>query len=254
MKSFLAGCGAVVVLVGVVLGVLLVWAFHRGASEQEAFYRAVDSGNVDEVMALLDAELQQQIDAPVLAAWVKAMQARLGKCKGLRATDFNTSTQIRDGVKITESGGTVRFEQGDAQSALVLRDGKIIQFNVQSDKLADWFTELSDTALYEKQAEDCLTKIMTGKIDEARAMMHEELQKVLTAEKLQEFLDSALPESGAMKGLTLQSKEFRAGNPPELELKYQIECEKKPMQAKIGFQFVDLKGHLVSVSISPPES
>ncbi len=254
MKSFLAGCGAVVVLVVVVVGALLLWAFHRGAAEQEAFYRAVDSGNVDEVMALLDTELQQAIDAPVLAVWVKAMQTRLGKCKGLRATDFNTSTQIKDGVKMTESRGTVRFEQGDAESELVLRDGKIIQFHVQSDKLVDWFTELSDTALYEKQAEDCLTKIMTGKIDEARAMMHEELQKVLTAEQLQAFLDSALPESGAMKGLALESKEFRPGNPPELDLKYTIECEKKPMPARIGFQFVDLKGHLVSVSISPPES
>lgn len=254
MKSFLAGCGAVVLLIVVVWVVVLFWAFHRGASEQDAFYKAVDTGDVNQVMALLAPELQQEIDAPVLAEWVKAMQARLGKCQGLRAMDFSTSTQIENGVKVTESKGTVRFEKGDAQSELVLRDGKITQFHVQSDKLADWFTELSDTALYEKQAEDCLTKIMTGKIDEARGMMHEELQKILTAEQLQSFLDSALPESGALKELKLDSKAFQAGNPAELELKYTIVCEKKPMHATMGFQFVDLKGYLVSVSISPPES
>ncbi len=253
MKSFLAGCGVAVLLLVVVVGVLLVWAFWKGSNEQQEFFDAVLSGDSSRVMAMFDPALRQEIDEPVLAEWIAAVRNRLGNWKGLRKTDFNTSSRVENGVRITESRGTVLFEHGEAESALVLQNGKIVEFNVSSDKLTDWFTTLSDTSLYERQAEACLRAIMANNVAEAHAMFHDELKKVLSQDQLQAFVDETVPASGSLEEVTLVDKAFRSGNVPSLELAYRLKCEKQALDAKVGFQFPGLKGYILSLTISPPQ-
>lgn len=253
MKSFLAGCGAAVLVLVLAVVVLLVWGFRKGAQEQEQFFAAVYSGDMAQLTALFDPALTAEVDEPLLAAWAKAMKERLGAPKGLSARDFSTNTRYEGGATITESSGKVTFEQGEAQSELVLRNGKIIQFNVKSDQLVDWLTDLEDTRLYEDKGRDCLELIMTGKANEAHAMMHENLQEALSLEALTNFANETLPETGSLRSITLDSKDFEAGDSPTLELAYTIGCENKTMKATIRFEFVGLKGHLVAVNIAPSD-
>jgi len=253
MKKFVAGClVSLVILVLVVIGVV-AWAFKAGAKEQEKFFAAVYSGDPQQVLALFDPSLVEEVDEPVIAEWMNAMKETLGEPEGLKASSFNTNKKYEDGVVVTESSGKIRFEKGEAESKLVLHNGKIVEFNVTSDKLGQWFTQLPSTQLYEEKGRQCLELTMAGKVDEARALMHEALQKELPPETLREFAQSNQSEAGTVQSVTCQSREFSPDETPCLTLIYAIQCEKKALTGKIEFTFPGLKGCLTALNISPAE-
>ena len=108
-------------------------AFKAGAKEQEKFFAAVYSGDPKQVLALFDPRLVEEVDEPVIAEWMNAMKETLGEPEGLKASSFNTNKKYEDGVVVTESSGKIRFEKGEAESKLVLHNGKIVEFNVIGD-------------------------------------------------------------------------------------------------------------------------
>ena len=95
MKKFVAGClVSLVILVLVVIGVV-AWAFKAGAKEQEKFFAAVYSGDPQQVLALFDPRLIEEVDEPVIAEWMNAMKETLGEPEGLKASSFNTLCTVR---------------------------------------------------------------------------------------------------------------------------------------------------------------
>lgn len=250
MKKFLAGCAVSLALIVAIVAALMVWAFKAGSQQQNAFYAAVYADSPDALLAMMDPALRTEVDAPVIAQWMAAMKANLGPIKGLKAADFSTNRRFENGKTVEESKGTVRFEKGDASSELVLVDGKLVKFNVESERLANWFTELSDTALYREQGQKCLELMFTGQGAEAHAMMHPNLQTNLPLESLVSTLNDLMPKVGALKQVTCASESFTPGDTPELSLVYDIVCESGLLKGTIDFQFVGMKGHLVGVDIA----
>jgi hypothetical protein len=251
MKKVLMVLGVVFLVLIVGVAVLMVWAQRSGSATQEVFFKAIGSGDVKQVTALFHPALLQQVDEPVMEAWMASVKSELGHYTGLSKTDFATSMKYEDGAKIVESKGTVNFEKGTAKSEITLRDDRIVAWNVVSDKIApDWFRGPASTELYQQKGREFLQKALSGDVQAAFDMEHESLQQALPLEKFKAAVESVSRSGGAAKAIQYESSTV-AGKPPQLTLKllYKVELEKGPVPASVKFQFVGLKGHMVAFAI-----
>jgi len=245
MKKVAIGCG--VVVIGFVA--VLFWAFRSGGACQEEFYKAVLSGDPQQVMGLMDPEWRKEVDEPVLAEWMTAVKTCLGDFVKLSATSFSTSTRTVNGARITESKGTVEFEKGTAESALRYRNKKLVGFEVTSEQMKGWFKGLKDTGLYRERGKQFFTDLLSGKAQEAYGMMHEKLQENAPLEKLKAFSADLQKRFGALRSVSYESEEFEAGSVPKLKIVYKIVGEKKETTGFVRFEFAEVRGHLLAFKV-----
>jgi len=251
MKKVLIGCGVVFLVLIALFVCLLVWAKKTGGKHQEKFFAAIATGDAGKVMAQFHPALSEEVDEPVLEVWIQAVNENLGAYKGLSAADFHTSTKYENGVALTESKGRINFEKGKAQSELKLRDGKLIAFNVTSDSIPkDFFKGPASTDLYRRRGKEFLTLFLENKPDQAFEEMHPNLQKAVPLDKLKDMISKVASKAGALKSITYQSEDITPGDIVKLGVTYKVECEKASTTALVEFQFVGLKGHLVSFDLT----
>jgi len=251
MKKMIKGCGCVVAILVVATIALLAWAYISGGAEQQTFFAAVQSGNPSNMTALMHPKLKEQIDEPVLGAWMAAFNTHLGNFVGLDTTDFNTESKIENGVTIKTSKGTVKFDKGTAKSDLVLHNGLIIEFNVQSDKLANvnWLTKIPDTTLYRDRGKECLTMLLTGKADDAFPKFHESTQKSLPLAKMKAMMANIATQAGPLESVTYLSESFQPGKVPELNVFYNVVCQKGKTISSVTFQFTGWQSHMTGFDL-----
>ena len=219
-----------------------------GTAYQDKFFAAVASGKPEDVLALMHPAMRQEIDAPVLDAWMKEVNQKLGKCQGLSKADFHTEVKYEDGVKIVESTGTVNFENGTAKSEITYRDDQIVKFNITSDALPPgWLKGLADSTLYRKRGEEFLRFALDGQPDKAFAMMHAALQKKMPLKTLKPALEGMLAKTGKLQSITYDREEFQGGKDGEsLTVYYKIAMQNGPVSGRVEYQFVGLKGHILA--------
>ncbi len=253
MGKFFAGCGLVFLLLVGGCVAMLMWAAKEGAAAQEKFYKAVESGDPQQVLDLCDPALREQIDAPVLAAWQKAVRTKLGAYKEMSTSDFSTNANSENGVTTIESKGTVHFEHGDAKSELKFRNGLLTAFNIESEKLTGgWYQGVTETKLYRERGEQFVRKFLADDVEGAFAMMHESLQKNSPKDKLAPIMKEIADEAGSLKSATFESEKFTDDDGARtLAIAYKCETEKKQYKAEIRFQFADLRGHLIGFDFEP---
>jgi hypothetical protein len=239
----LAGCAGVV-------GVF-IWLFRSGAASQDRFFTAVDSGDVQQLTALFHPALRQEVDEPVLAAWVTAVRKNLGKYQGLSPTDFHTNISVQNGAKTVEGKGTVRFEKGTAQAEIRYQDDQIVQFKVESPQLpADWFAGPEGTELYRKRGEKYLEHLLGDQLDAAYQMEHEALRQAMPRDRLARQMEELHQKAGKFVSVSYKSEHFVAKpNHQVLSVYYTAKCEKVEAPAKVDFQFVGLKGHIIAFAV-----
>ena len=231
---------------------LLIWAQRSGSAHQQKFFAAVLSGDPKKVMALCHPAMKDEVDEPVLGAWMAVVKADLGKFKGLSKADFNTSSDYKNGQWITESKGTVNFEKGQAQAELRFINGKIVSFNVKSDKIpVAWFKGPVGTELYRERGKEFLTKLLGGQVEDAFKMMHENLQKEIPLDKLQPAVAKTVEKVGKVKSVTFESESMDPAREYRLDILYKIECDKAPVKGGVQFQFVGLKMSLLAFRAEP---
>ena len=253
MGRLLKVLGLVFLVLVVLFAGLLFWAQRSGSELQGKFFSAIASGKSEQALALMDPALGNEIDEPVLAAWMAAVNAKLGPCQGLRKSDFHTSSELKDGATLTRSKGTVDFQKGAAQSELVFRDGLLVKFSVESEHLGDkWFQGPASNELYHERGKQLLTLLALGDAAKAHAMMHEALKEAMPLEKLQKLLAALREKTGALRSITWQKDEFENKDGQRLKVFYRAEFEKKPMAGLVQFRFVGLKGHILAFDLSEP--
>jgi hypothetical protein len=229
---------------------LLIWSHEKGEDTQEQFFQAVLSGDPARVMAQFDPEVAAQVDEPVLALWMAAIREHLGAFKGLAASKFSTSASTANGRSRLESSGTVHFEKGDATSSLVYVDGKIVKFEVLSDKLPDpWFQAPPANAHYVARGQACLEALLQLRVEDARAMMHESLRQKVDAETAAKGIEAFVDKLGGFTSLTPTGSRFEPGKTPLLEVTYAIQGGSGAAVGTIGFQFTPWKGELTSFDV-----
>ena len=251
MKKMFKGCGCAVVILVVLLGALLTWAYISGGAEQQTFFAAVQSGNPSNMTALMHPKLKEQIDEPVLGAWMAAFNTHLGNFVALDTTDFNTESKTENGVTIKTSKGTVKLDKGTATSDLVMHNGLITEFNVQSDKLANvnWLTKIPDTTLYRERGKECLTMLLTGKVDEAFLKFHESTQKSLPLANMKAMMTNITAQTGPLESVAYLSENFHPGKVPELNVLYNVVYQKGKTISSVTFQFTGWKSHMTGFDL-----
>ena len=252
MKKVLVLLG-VLFVVAVALVVVFFVTLHRtGGGMQETFFAAVATGDPKQLTAMFHSSLVRQVDEPVLAEFMKLVNDRRGRFRGLRKMNWNTAMRTEAGVKIVESRGTVEFEKGPATSELVFHNGKLIKFFLSWENFPkDWFTGPADTALYRRRGEAFLKAFLERRGDDAFAMMHPALQKSMPAPKLKAMIAGVTAKAGGVKGIEHDAEEVSKGRPVHLKVRYKVVCEKASTTAEVDFQFVGLKGHLVAFDLNP---
>lgn len=229
---------------------LLYWAHDAGESAQEDFFKAVLSGEPAQVQALFHPDMATQVDEPVLAAWMQAVELHLGAFKGMSGSHFNTSVNYKNGKKVVESKGTVKFERGDATSNLKYIDDKIVAWEVQSDAMpANWFTKLDEVSLYDTSARTLLTALMKGEEEAALALMHENLRKKFAPGSLAQSLAGVVERHGELEGIEALPTEFVAGPPAELLLRYTLRGSKGSLPALVRFRIEGMRMHLLGLAV-----
>jgi hypothetical protein len=210
------------------------------------------SGDANRVTALFDPALRAEVDEPILAQWMVVFKANLGDLKGLSKTDFNTSTNVTSAGRFTETSGKVNFEKGDANSQLKFKDGKIVAFDIVSDKIknADWLKlpGAGDRQLYRDRGKQFLTFFLTDKADGASAMMHRSLRDAAPMEKLKKMMADVAAQAGAMKSVEYLSEE--PGPSDDVKILYKVQGEKASTVASVKFQLDGMKLSLLAFKLS----
>lgn len=251
MKKILMVLGVLFLVVLVACAGLMFWAQSSGSKLQEKFFSAVTSGDPAQVTALFHPALREEVDEPVLAAWMEEIRSKLGVYRGLSKADFNTLTKFEGGVRITESQGTVHFEKGSAHSELVFHDGQLVKFKVKSDSIPDdWFEGPASTALYRQRGEEFLKHLLKGDADATFHAMHPSLQKSLSREKLETMISNIRKNAGEMKSVTFQSEEPDKSDGYILKLFYNVACDKAETTALVEFRFIGMKGHILAFDLT----
>ena len=248
MKKVLIAFGVVFLLLIVLFAGVLAWAMKFGAEYQERFFAAVDSGDSARVLALFHPALREEVDEPVLAAWIQAVNWQLGDFQGLTKTNFNTATRFDGGVRRTESEGTVNFEKGTAQSRLVFHNDQLIEFSVESDTLKDWFQGPASTKIYRRRGAEFLGHVLGHEPEAAWGMMHPALQEVLPLAKLEAMIANN-SAAGPLKKIECHAENVAADAGHSLTVVYRVAGENAESLASVTFQFVGMKGHLVAFNL-----
>ncbi|HDZ21878.1 hypothetical protein LCGC14_0226080 [marine sediment metagenome] len=247
MKTFAVVGVIAVVAVALLVGGQWLWSTSRGTQPQRAFFKAVGSGDPDKVLALLTAEARDDIDRPVLAAWMAAIQTRLGKFIDVSADGLLVKRTDVNGSQRIDTRANVNFEKGAARSHVVFRDGKIDSFEVTSERLGnDWFTGLADTQLYRQRGQQLLTYLLKDRPGDAYVMMHPNLQRNLPIDQLGLMIAATIGQRGRLKSVSYAKEIFSADKDgPSLTVYYSVACENNTRQGYVQFRFANLKGHVV---------
>ncbi len=246
---------AIVALLGAALTAAWPLSCSRppGSNAQEKFFKAVESGDPTQVIALFHPAMMDQVDEPVLAAWMKAVKDNLGAYKSLSGTDFSVDTKYENGATTTESKGTVNFEKGTAQSKVVYRDGQIVEFNVKSDQIPeDWFQGPASTELYRQRGQEFLTALMQSDLKKAFDMMHPALQKEMPLEKLKTGVPGVVAKAGKLKSITCRTDKMNITDAEQtLTVSFDVQGESDSLDGTVEFRFIGLKGNLTAFNLAP---
>lgn len=244
-KKLLMVFGAAMLLLVAAVAALLIWAQRAGSEQQEKFFTAVTSGDPQKVLALCDPALAEQVDAPVLGAWMQEVQKQLGAYRALSATEFDTSMNATDRGTVVTSKGVVHFEKGDAKSDLTFTDGKLTAFEINSDKIAgDWFQGFGDTKLFRDRGEGFVQKFFAKDVAGTASMMHEALRKEAPDDKIKSMMDAVVGAAGPVKSIKFLKEKFTTDDGQQLQIDYEVEAEKAKVVFNVKYRFIGLKGHL----------
>lgn len=250
MKKALLILGVVFLVLIVGFVSMLIWAQRSGSQHQAKFFQALQSGDPKQVEALFHPALKDEVDEPVLAAWMQAVQTHLGAFQGMSKTNFSTSTKSTGDGWFTESKGVVHFEKGQADSELVFRDQELVKFHVSSEKIpADWFKGPVGTALYQERGKQFLTQFLNSQVDAAYKMLHENMKKKVSADDFKTMIERIAGKAGAMKSIAVASETPEEGG-TSLRIFYKVQCENAALNANVKFEFVGMKGHLLGFHVT----
>ncbi|MDA1195021.1 MAG: hypothetical protein O2894_07525 [Planctomycetota bacterium] len=241
---------AIKIIVGVAIALVagcaacLFFVHKAGSDVQREFYSAVATGDVSQVKALCHPELAAQLDDPILGAWMKALNDRLGPYTGMSTSNFNLSINHGSAGKEVKSEGIAEFEKGTADSKLKFLDDRITAFSVESDLLKEWLTAMDDATFYDARARAFLAAVEADDSDGAWAMMHESLQHDISAERWPTILEQ-IKSGVAGADLTLSKPNFTAGPPQRLTLTYQA----GEREISLTFTASGMRMHLTAINM-----
>ncbi len=238
------------------IGTLLFAANRVGEKAQRTFFDVVATEDADQLIEMLDPAVRDEVDAPVLACWMQAINENLGQFEGISSTDFQTDVSTAQGVQSTDSSGTVRFARGEARSSIVYTNGLISQFSVESDSMkGDWFQGPKQTDLYRSRAVSFCQAFVDGDVQAVRKPMHEALREQVSEEAQADMMKNIRDFAGEVKEIQVIDDEYNAteSDGQRLAVHLMIIGDNGKLDAAVTYQFIGLGSQLISFNFSPTD-
>ncbi len=217
--------------------------FDPVTPRETKFYQSLGRGDADAAYDLMHPALQELVDRPVLEAWAKAIQERLGDY--VRTNRLVTSgTQKLTGLE-TKLESEVVFERGTATASMRFFDQTMVAFHLDSDQLGDWFQGPSRIDLYTRRSETFIRAFLNQDTQAVKSLMHPALLEAAEA-KLETMIQNISANAGALETITLRSHRLSLEpNRQVLILDFDLQCDRASGHCEIEIQFVGMQGHLI---------
>ena len=212
---------------------------------EDRFYQSIGQGDLETAYQLFHPALREEVDRPVMGAWVEAAQANLGPCLSIERIESSQTQQLTC-VRL-EVSSKITFEKGVADGTLTILDGQIVAFEVQSEKMVDWFQGPSEIGLYSETAEAFMTAFLSNEVAAAWERMHPALQETVGKDAFEAMMARVASNGGTVKNLQMRSHQFTLEDDSQtLILMYDLQCQWASGTCKIEFGFAGMKGHLMA--------
>lgn len=208
----------------------------------DAFFAAVEQGEVEPMLGMMHPQLARQIDPPILEAWLQAVAFRLGKVESI-IPDTTLVTDARQ-----EFTADVVFTKGTAVAELVLLKNNVVAFEIKSASLTNWFQRPTSLALYSERGEQFLTSLADRDFSACRAVLHEKVAKKVNDQYLNESADLLVQQVGSRPQFNYQQAKLTVlpdERVQQMELIYEIEGDRGSVRCEMAFRFHGMQGHLV---------
>tara|TARA_R110002049_G_scaffold2750_8_gene22238 strand:+ start:182559 stop:183323 length:765 start_codon:yes stop_codon:yes gene_type:complete len=254
MKRLILAATALLVLGICSVGALLAAGYRQSHQLQTPVFKAIADEDVDGFLNLCDPSVRQEIDPPMLATWMHALNDSLGECRFQPAGAFSVNFEKQPNRTIVKTKGGMQFANGIAQSDLVFLNGKIVSFSIDSDALArDWFHGPADTTFYRENGEVVIGTLLKRRLDELKPMMHPSLLEAADDDTLKHICDLGDAWAGNVTSIAATGADFQQGENQQLVVSLNVAGEKGNVDATVTYTFDGLKGHLTAFNIQPSE-
>ena len=236
------------------VGALLAAGYQKNHQLQTPVFKAISDEDADRFLALCDPRLRDAIDPPVLRSWMTAMNDALGECRFEPAGSFSFNIEKKPGETTIKSSGGMQFANGNATSDLVFLNDKIIDFKIDTDRLAkDWFNGPAESDFYLKRSEVVIRTLLERRLDQLKPMMHPALLEAASDETLNHICDLGDDWVGNVTSIIATNADFQRNENEELIVSLKVDGDAGVIDATVTFTFDGLKGHLTAFNIQPAE-
>lgn len=216
-------------------------------------------------LAAADPEFAAEIDRPVLQFVLIELNKGLGGLQPVAKGALKKGDAEENRILYQ---GTLPFKDGTAEANLIVANGKIVGFSIQSPVLNDvgdrLYTALFEDPKFAKSTAEYFTPrcsefirlILASDDDKAFSKYHPEVQKQLGRKKVQDVFDAFKANCGEPKAIELEAMriEFDANMKGEkYKLTHLVRGTKQDYFATTSMQFIGLSAHIVGFGIEPAE-
>ncbi len=208
----------------------------------DQFLGVVQQGETDGLLRLMHPKLAEQIDPPILEAWLQAVAYKLG-----RVEVVTPATSIIAGDR-EEFTSNVRFMKGTARVAITVLNDSIVAFEVQSDELVNWFQRPTSLKIYRDRVERFMTALDKQEYELCLSLMHTQIAEKLSTETLNEYVEKVDQAVGTSRERKFQYAKLTVLPDERLEqidLYYEIEGSLGSVTAEFAIRFQGMRGQLV---------
>ena len=213
-------------------------------------------------------DFASEMDRPLLAFIMKRLTGKLGDLDPGAKDVLKSRQQVIEGKPHTVYEGELKFKEGKATASLIVSQGKIAGFRVDSPALDDIGDQLysalaSDQKFsrvladyYTPRCEDFVRLILTKQDDKAFAKYHPEVQKQIGRERAQVVFETLRANCGNFKAIELEALrvEFDSNMKGEnCQITHLVRGSKAAYLVTTTIQFVGLSAQIVGLSIKPPD-
>ncbi len=213
-------------------------------------------------------EFASEMDRPVLTFIMQRLASKLGALDPAAKDALKSRQQNIEGKPHTVYEGELKFKEGSATASLIIAQGRIVGFRVDSPALEDigdqLYTALAEDQklsraiadFYTPRCEEFVRLILTKQDDKAFAKYHPDVQKQIGRERAQVVFETLRVNCGSFKAIEPEALrvEFDSNKKGEnCQLTHLVRGSKASYLVTTTFQFIGLSAQIVGLAIKPPD-
>ena len=216
-----------------------------------ALFNAIASQNPAEMTALCRPELSQELDTPILAAWMKAFNTAMGKLKSADNGGLTSTKKTSQGNTLLTVVGKVDCVNGPVDLNLRYLNEKLISFDISSQQIKNskWFQDVN-MSYCKAKGKDFLRHLVSGDAQKAAAMMMPKLREKFTHQQIENAMKNFTAKYGLPSKLTVTNTQTtNSDNTQIIKIDYDYTGQQENCSAYVKFAIIGLKAEVVGFNI-----